>query len=243
MQLQDFFDISQAPDKAVFRRRLIDFAHGMDFGLVSALLVTEASAPREPEMVYVGNRPKDFHEHAADPELARKDPVLTHLRKFGLPFMYDQRFYVEHDAGELWEVAAPYGFRTGICVALRLPENRQFLLGLDRERPLPRSAQRITRLLADLQLLAVHAQDAVQRLLVAPAVEPPSASALPVLTARELEVLRWAMDGKSAWATGELLGMSEHTVNFHFRNIHRKLGVASKHQAVLRALSLNLLAP
>jgi DNA-binding CsgD family transcriptional regulator len=241
MRLQDFFDISQAPDKSVFRRRLVDFAHEMDFDLVSALLVTEQATSVEPHMVYVGNRPKDFHEHAADPVLARKDPVLTRLRTFGLPFMYDQRFYVEHDAGDLWEVAAPYGFKTGICVALRLSDKRQFLLGLDRERPLRRNSPRTTRLLADLQLLAVHAQEAVQRLMVAAEADLPPVPVVPDLTARELEVLRWAMHGKSAWATGELLGLSEHTVNFHFRNIHRKLGVASKHQAVLKALSLNLL--
>ena len=63
----------------------------------------------------------------------------------------------------------------------------------------------------------------------------------PKLTVRELEVLRWTMEGKSAWAVGEILSVSENTVNFHLRNVFKKLGSSSKHQAVLKAMSLGLL--
>ncbi|MBT9596630.1 MAG: autoinducer binding domain-containing protein [Vitreoscilla sp.] len=236
MQLQNFFDVSQSADKTTFRRRLIDFAHAMDFGLVSSVLVVERPGS-ETDFLYVGNRPEDFASLSADKDISKKDPVLTQLRTHGLPFLYDQKFYVQAGAPELWERAAPYGYRTGISVALRLPGNKQFLLGLDRERPLPRSEQKITRMLADLQLLAVHCQDAAQRLLTP---EPPKTPA-PTLTPREREVLLRSMEGKSAWATGQLLGMSEHTVNFHLRNIFRKLDASSKQVAVLKAISLGLI--
>lgn len=238
MRLQNYFEVSQSADKATFRRRLIDFAHAMDFSLVSSVLVVE-HPEREPEFLYIGNRPEDFAALGADPELSKQDPVLTKLRTAGLPFMYDQKFYTQAGAPELWERAAPYGYRTGISVALRLPGNRQFLLGLDRERALPRSDQKVTRLLADLQLLAVHCQDAAQRLLV-PAAAPAN---LPSLTPREREVLLRTMEGKSAWATGQILGMSENTVNFHLRNVFRKLDTSSKHVAVLKAISLGLIKP
>lgn len=49
------------------------------------------------------------------------------------------------------------------------------------------------------------------------------------------------MEGKSAWATGQLLGMSEHTVNFHLRNIFRKLDASWSKVAVLKAISLGLI--
>jgi DNA-binding CsgD family transcriptional regulator len=238
VRLQNYFDVSQSSDKATFRRRLIDFAHEMDFSLVSSVLVVE-QAGKETDFLYVGNRPEDFASLSADPELSKQDPVLTKLRTAGLPFMYDQKFYVQAGAPALWERAAPYGYRTGISVALRLQGNRQFLLGLDRERPLPRSDQKITRLLADLQLLAVHCQDAAQRLLTPATV----AANMPSLTPREREVLLRTMEGKSAWAAGQILGMSENTVNFHLRNIFRKLDTSSKHVAVLKAISLGLIQP
>ena len=64
---------------------------------------------------------------------------------------------------------------------------------------------------------------------------------LPKLTKRELDVLSWTAQGKTAWEVSVILGMSEKTVNFHLGNSMRKLGVSSKHQAVLKALRLGLI--
>jgi DNA-binding CsgD family transcriptional regulator len=241
IDLQSYFDISQAPDRATFKRRMIDFAHEMDFPLVNAVLVVE-NAPGDVDFENIGNRPADFVA-GSDKELAKADPVVTQLRRFGLPFMYDQKFYVDAGTPELWEAAAPYGYRTGISVALRLPGNQQFLIGLDRERALPRGNQKITRLLADLQMLAMHCQDAAQRFLIREAPPLPAADSAPLLSQRELEVLRWTMAGKTAWETGSLLCISEPTVKYHLRNTFAKLNVTSKHMAVLKAISLGLIAP
>ena len=49
------------------------------------------------------------------------------------------------------------------------------------------------------------------------------------------------MRGKTAWETGQILGVSEATVAFYLRNARSKLGCKCKHQAVLRALSLGLI--
>ena len=235
MDLQSYFDISQAPDKATFKRRLIDFAHHMDFPLVGAALVAE-QPDKGPVFSYVGNRPEAFVA-GADKELAKVDPLMTRMRRQGLPVMYDQKFYVDAGAPALWEAAAPHGYRTGIMVAARLSGTQQFLLGLDREHALPRSDQKVTRLLADLQMLAMHCQDAAQRLLAPEVATPP----IPKLSDRELEVLRWTMAGKTAWETGVILGISERTANFHAQAATRKLSCTNKHQAVLRALRHGLI--
>lgn len=235
MNLQRYLDVSQSAEPAEFKRQLIRFAHEMDFPLVSASLVLECPGG-DPRFFYIGNRPEEFTD-SSDPRLALQDPVLTRLRRHGLPFTYDQKFYVDAGAAPLWENAAPFGFRTGICVALRLSGNRQFILGLDRERPLPRSEARLTRLLADLQLLAVHCQEAASRFLVAPGTAPER----PTLSARELDVLHWTRAGKTAWETGLLLSISEATVKYHLKNILAKLDATSKHVAVLKAISLGLI--
>lgn len=56
------------------------------------------------------------------------------------------------------------------------------------------------------------------------------------LTSREHEVLKWAAAGKSNWAIGEILSISEHGVDFHMRNILRKLDADSRLTAVVKAL-------
>ena len=91
--------------------------------------------------------------------------------------------------------------------------------------------------LANLLMLAVHCEDAAQRLLV-PKADTPIA---PRLSQRELKVLRWAMAGKSAWDAGMVLGISERTANFHIQAETRKLDCRNKHQAVLPALRLGLI--
>jgi len=237
IDLQSYFDISQAPDKAALKRRLIEFAHGMEFSIANVLLMSEHSVG-DFDVAYLGNRPDNYPE-GADKEIATADPLMTKMRRHGLPVMYDQKFYVDAGAPELWEAAAPYGYRTGISVALRLPNNQQLVLGLDRERALPRSNQKLTRLLADLQMLAVHCQEAAQRFFA----PQPAAGPAPHLSQRELDVLRWTMAGKTAWETGQLLCISEPTVKYHLRNILAKLDVPSKHMAVLKAISLGMIAP
>ncbi len=61
-----------------------------------------------------------------------------------------------------------------------------------------------------------------------------------VLSARELECLRWCAAGKTAWETGTILGLSEWTVVYHLGKVKRKLGAASKQQMVVEAVRLGL---
>jgi len=236
MKLQQFLDISQSGDLPTFERRLIEFSNEFDFGLVNAAVVVDHPG-KDAVFFNIGNMPEAHSDafHSADE--SRRDPVLKRLKRLSVPFAYTQDLYVRENAADLWEKQAMYGYRTGICVALHLQGHKHFLLGVDRDKALPEDAEDVTQLLASLQLLAVHAQDAALRLL---GVQSQSSES-PRLTAREIEVLRWTMDGKSAWAVGEILSVSGNTVNFHLRNILRKLGSSSKHQAVLKAMALGLL--
>lgn len=63
----------------------------------------------------------------------------------------------------------------------------------------------------------------------------------PGLTAREREVLLWAAQGKTAWETSTILGISPKTVEFHLGNCGRKLGSATKAQTILAAARKGLL--
>ncbi|MFJ3487345.1 LuxR C-terminal-related transcriptional regulator [Pseudomonas sp. NPDC090202] len=56
------------------------------------------------------------------------------------------------------------------------------------------------------------------------------------LTAKELEILRWAREGKTAWEIGLIKEVSEATVKHHFKSIYAKLGVSNRAQAVGEAL-------
>jgi DNA-binding CsgD family transcriptional regulator len=123
-------------------------------------------------------------------------------------------------------------------MALHLPGGRHFIMGVDRDQPLPGDDVQLTRMMADLQLLAVHAQETTVRLLVPDAAD---VQYLPKLTEREIEILKWTAEGKSAWAVGQILNISEHNVKYHIKRILMKLAVGSKHQAAAKAKNLGLI--
>jgi DNA-binding CsgD family transcriptional regulator len=61
------------------------------------------------------------------------------------------------------------------------------------------------------------------------------------LTAKELECLRWCREGKTNWEIGEIMLVSEKTVEFHLSNIFRKLGVSNRMTAVVMAIQRGLI--
>lgn len=54
-------------------------------------------------------------------------------------------------------------------------------------------------------------------------------------TVRELEVMRALARGLTNREIGDALGLSEHTIEFHLRNVYAKLGAASRADALLNA--------
>jgi DNA-binding CsgD family transcriptional regulator len=238
MRARDFLDVSRASDIKMFERRLISFAYGMEFPLVNAFMVVERPA-QKPVVMHVGNTPQAYMDVLQNATGGARDPVLRRLRSQSIPFLYDQRTYVDARAGDLWEEQARFGFATGVAVALHLPDHSHFVIGMDRDQGLPADDVHMTRLLADLQLLAVHAQHAASRLMKPERGETDAPT--PKLTRRQSEVLRHAMEGKSNWTIGELMGLSEHTVSFHMKAAMERLGCSTRMQAVLRASELGLL--
>jgi len=54
---------------------------------------------------------------------------------------------------------------------------------------------------------------------------------------REKEILRWTADGKTSEETGLILNITADAVNFHIRNIQKKLGACNRVQAVTYAVA------
>jgi len=237
VKLQDYQEVAEASDMPTLESRLVRFAHELGFGIISGSLVIEQGPGRVKSFLF-GNTPEAFLSTTSSTEVGKRDPVLRRLKRLSAPFVYDQSTYVGEDAADLWEMQAMFGYKTGIAMALHLPGGKHFIMGVDRDLPLPRDDVVVTRMMADLQLLAVHAQETTVRLLVPEAVD---VQYLPRLTEREIEILKWTSEGKSAWAVGQILSISEHNVKYHIKRILTKLSVGSKHQAAAKAKALGLI--
>ncbi|MCK5784320.1 MAG: hypothetical protein KAH06_07725 [Desulfobacterales bacterium] len=57
-----------------------------------------------------------------------------------------------------------------------------------------------------------------------------------VLTSKEIEVIQWLKKGKSSWDISRIMARSESVVNFHVRNIVKKLNAVNRTHAVSIAI-------
>ena len=215
---------------------MVCFAKKLGFGTTSAVAVLD-HFQRDSEFHAVNSALPETTV-LDDVEYNRRDPVMRHCKASGLPIVWDQQTYVSAGLGWRWEEQSRHGFHAGIALALHLPAGKHFFMAVDRDRSLPNDEVEVLRMVADLQLFAAYAHDAALRILL-PA---HSGDAEPgALTCRELETLRWTMEGKTAWEVGNILGISEQTAARHLHNASRKLDCVNKHHAVVKALRLGLI--
>jgi DNA-binding CsgD family transcriptional regulator len=68
-----------------------------------------------------------------------------------------------------------------------------------------------------------------------------TSSAPMLLTPREVECLRWVLEGKSDTDIGKILGISHTTAHFHIERVKKKLGVRTRTQAAAMVMALGYL--
>lgn len=64
---------------------------------------------------------------------------------------------------------------------------------------------------------------------------------MPVISPRELEVIRWSSEGKTSVEIAIILGLSEHTINSYTTKILQKLQVVNRAQMVATAIRMGLI--
>jgi DNA-binding CsgD family transcriptional regulator len=221
-----------------FREQVLKFSKWLGFDLVSAMVVVDRPMG-SPEFHSIDNAPEAYRQSVENPEGGRRDPVLQHCKRYSTPIIWNQLTYLKEGLVDKWEQQAPFGYRVGVGLALHFPGGRHFVLGVDRDQPLPTEPSERCRLVADLCLFAAFVQEAAMDVLLP--VGAWESDVLPRLSARELEVLQWTAEGKTAWEIGRILGSSEQTVTRHAVSAARKLGCVNKVQAVAKALRLGFL--
>lgn len=231
LPLQQLQDIGLAQDKDSLRRLLIKAANDLGFGLISAALIRGDMRSGRAWLEVVSNPPAAYVDAANSLSDTLRDPVMEALHSSTLPALYDQATYVGSGVADLWDLQAPHGYRCGVACSVHQPSHLEtFLLGVDRPDELPKDAVGRMRLTAAMQMLTVHAQEAMQRIFT------PAPSGALVLEGDELECLRWARDGYTVWQIGDRLSISTTQVQQHQRRAVRKAGASSVSGAVLRCI-------
>lgn len=236
LTFDDLLDIGTAPDVASFERLLVRAAGELGYGLMSGLLVRGRFASGRAAVRPFGNPPEAYVEQSLALDIAVRDPLLTQLLARPGVLAYDQRFYVDGQAPELWDVQAAFGYCEGMGVSLHERSHAEvFAFGVDGA-AMPTDAEARLRLEADLRLLAAHAQPAARRLFF-----PETTRPVEGLAPLETEALKWAADGVSVWIAGDKMRIANRGVEQLLAAAQRKLGAASREGAVLRAIEGGLI--
>jgi DNA-binding CsgD family transcriptional regulator len=240
MLLEEFDSAISAKSHQDLIKQAVKFTHRLEFETVTIMAALDRVG-QETLFCAVDNiSDPGATAMQDDTERNRQDPVMQHCKMSHLPIVWDRRTYEK--AGKLlhWDAQAAYGFCTGIAVASHLPNGRHLLIGVDRGGDLPSDVERVTSLVAQLQLFIACAVDASLHILLDDAM--PRRESLPALSPRELEAMRWTMEGKTAWEVGQILGITEQTAARHLNNATQKLGCTNKIQAVVKAIRAGIIS-
>ncbi|AYD01776.1 LuxR family transcriptional regulator [Neorhizobium sp. NCHU2750] len=124
-----------------------------------------------------------------------------------------------------------FGLITSVAMTLHSLEGERFIMRFDGARP------RLTQVeLNEIGMITLHAFDMFEKIRRDERKAAPSP-----LTSRELEVVRWTAQGKTSAEIGQILSLSDHTVNAYMTNAIKKLDCVNRTQLVAKALRLRLI--
>lgn len=225
--------LDRAKDEEAVFRALLAATHSLGFehlayGLRLAVPVSN------PKVITLNNYPAAWKLRYQKAGYLAIDPSVRHGQQSQEPLVWSDELF--RSTQEFWSEAREQGLRVGWA------QSSLDGFGVGGMLTLSRSSQPLTALeLRDKEIemrwLVQAAHLSLSRLM-----KPKFTAKLDVpLSAREIEVLKWSADGKTAIEIGEILSLSVPTVNFHIKNAIHKLKTANKTGAVVQALMAGLL--
>ena len=187
-----------------------------------------------PKFIMVNNYPVEWQERYATENYLAIDPTVAHGLNSSLPVVWNERLF--GTAQTFWEDAKGHGLLVGWAQSSVDVHGAVGMLTLARSNE-PLTTPELREQMPRMQWLARMATEGM--LCMVAGRRPPEP---PIrLTAREVEVLRWTADGKTSHEVGQIMAISERTVNFHINNSLLKLGANNKTSGVIKAAMLRLL--
>lgn len=183
------------------------------------------------------NVPEEWIQHYTANGYEVFDPVMLRTPQSAEPLVWDdltRQSALSPKQRRVMAESRDAGLLNGVSIPLHGPCGETYVVSLATHGALLKQAADLSK----LQILAVQFMISYARQL-----RRAKGSSSTRLTDRERECLTWTARGKSAWSIGKILGVSEHTVNFHLKRAMAKLEAANRMQAVVAALRLGLILP
>ncbi|MGQ0597138.1 autoinducer binding domain-containing protein [Aquabacterium sp.] len=187
----------------------------------------------------MNNLPPNWEERYRQANYLFVDPTVMHCQVHQTPIVWSDRIFESTPA--LWSEANSAGLRAGWARSIRDVNGLHGMLTIARnERHI--GASELKERTARFQWLLNACQLLLNPVLINQSVvnSYPQSSER-ILTTREKEILEWTAEGKTSSSISDTLHISEATVNFHIRNVLKKLNVTNKTAAAVQAVRLGLI--
>lgn len=182
--------------------------------------------------------PAPWIDHYMERNLQNVDPTIRMSALSIAPIDWS-RFKADEKFNDVFANSRDFGVsETGLTVPIRGPYGECGLLSVTRDTNETEWQELRQHIIGDLQTAAVTMHDAVMqndklgRLLNRPS-----------LSTREREVLQWTAAGKSQQDIGDILCISNRTVEVHLKSARSKLCALTTAQAVGRGIAMGFIHP
>ncbi len=231
--------LARAPHLAELKNICRDYcsAIGLDYYLFG---VCEAVSLVAPKFVMLSNFPAAWSELYFQQRTAAQDPLLRYSFSNTAPVLWRDLLGMPGYDGPgdhaFMATCAQFGLHSGVTVPLTPPTGQTAFFSLVSSDP-ALGAEELGNMLPAAGIFSNYLFDAYMRI---DRIDNPKVQEL---TARELECVFWACEGKTAWEMAQIVGVAERTINFHLTSVIRKLGAANRQHAVAKAVMYGLVKP
>lgn len=198
-----------------------------------ALLIRHPIPFTRPKTHFYSTYPERWITHYQKENFIDIDPIVAMRQCPGKIAQWRDELFIGSE--KLWRDAREFGLRSGFSCSILAANRTTGILSVSSRNALkiievsPVFAQKL-QYLTELYLTAL------QRL------NDDSMLALDIaFSERELEIVKWTAEGKTAAEISLILAISEHTVNFHQKNMQKRFNAANKTQIASYAAAIGLL--
>lgn len=171
--------------------------------------------------------PEDVAKVYAEQDLFSKDPLVFAARRRMSAYTWASVLDAEPlqpEMRDMFDYIARYDIRDGFCIPVHGPAGYQGLVSLLAPAKLHLGARE--RSILEMISRAIH--DRCRSTVGFGTID----TAIPEMSAREIECMKWAAAGKTDWEIGQILGISRSTAHFHVERVKKKLRRNSRTEAV-----------
>ncbi|KUM28232.1 LuxR family transcriptional regulator [Mesorhizobium loti] len=181
------------------------------------------------------NYPDEWQQRYLEMRYDKIDPIFRTSRNRTGAFRWSDVYNdsrTTEDERRVFDEAAAFGLKSGISVPLHRPDGSLAVVSFAHVHD--REFEHIT--ITYLELVALHFH-----LRIADFTNSNDAEEPVRLSLREKECISWVARGKSSWEIGKILHISDNTVNFHIKNVLKKLDSSNRTLAAIKASNIGII--